>query len=170
LLSANDTLVKRIEDLSEGYALEDTCPRVQCRTTSMRLRAELEAAKRAEAEVERMRRVVDAAIEWLESWGCDNPDTKDEELALAISAMRHASSEQSVKQNTTAPNRDNDKPDLRASSKRQPKRMDLADADRVFADDEPRLPVCGCGYRTFSSSDWHDHTGGCGTVKEGGDE
>lgn len=38
LESANDTLVARIEDLTEGYALEDTCPRVQCRATSRRLK------------------------------------------------------------------------------------------------------------------------------------
>jgi chromosome segregation ATPase len=44
-------------------------------------------------ENERMRGVVDASGEWIESWGCDSPDTKDEELALAINAYRGASSE-----------------------------------------------------------------------------
>jgi hypothetical protein len=44
-------------------------------------------------ENERMRGVVEAAVEWIESWGCDSPDTKDEELALAIKAYRAASSE-----------------------------------------------------------------------------
>jgi chromosome segregation ATPase len=44
-------------------------------------------------ENERMRGVVEAAVEWIESWGCDSPDTKDEELALAINAYRAASSE-----------------------------------------------------------------------------
>lgn len=47
LISANDTLVARIEDLTEGYGLEDTCPRVQCRTTSRRLKAELDALRAA---------------------------------------------------------------------------------------------------------------------------
>lgn len=37
LLSANDTLVARIEDMMQGYATSDTCPRVQCRSTSKRL-------------------------------------------------------------------------------------------------------------------------------------
>lgn len=44
-------------------------------------------------ENERMRGVVDASGEWIESWGCNSPDTKDEELALAINAYRAASSE-----------------------------------------------------------------------------
>lgn len=45
LLSANDTLVERISDLTEGYALEDTCPRVQCQTTSQRLHRALAVAR-----------------------------------------------------------------------------------------------------------------------------
>lgn len=49
VLSANDTLVRRIEDLTEGYATEDTCPRVQCLTTSRRLKSEV-ADLRAERD------------------------------------------------------------------------------------------------------------------------
>ena len=45
LLSANDTLVERISDLTEGYALEDTCPRVQCQTTIQRLHRALAVAR-----------------------------------------------------------------------------------------------------------------------------
>ena len=45
-------------------------------------------------ENERMRGVVEAAVECIESWGCNSPDTKDEELALAINAYRAASREQ----------------------------------------------------------------------------
>jgi chromosome segregation ATPase len=104
LLSANDTLVSRIEDLTEGYALEDTCPRVQCLTTSKRLKNQAyELQRELDAlqvkytdecfENERMQGVVEAAVEWVESWGCNSPDTKDEELALAINAYRAASSE-----------------------------------------------------------------------------
>jgi len=47
LISTNDTLVSRIEDLSQGYGLEDTCPRVQCRTASRRLKAQCEQMRRA---------------------------------------------------------------------------------------------------------------------------
>lgn len=47
LISTNDTLVARIEDLNQGYGLEDTCPRVQCRSTSRRLKAQCEQMRRA---------------------------------------------------------------------------------------------------------------------------
>lgn len=51
LISTNDTLVARIEDLNQGYGLEDTCPRVQCRATSRRLKA----------QCEQMRHIIEAA-------------------------------------------------------------------------------------------------------------
>jgi hypothetical protein len=115
LLSANDTLVKRIEDLSEGYALEDTCPRVQCRTTSKRLHAELadlkekaarlsryEVRKENEAllaEVERMRPVVEVAVAISDadlSVYDDVPEAHDlmNELDRRVDTCRAASSEQ----------------------------------------------------------------------------
>jgi len=66
LLSANDTLVARIDDLTEGYALEDTCPRVQCQTTSQRLHREIDGLRNGNRdlheECQRLRRERDDAI------------------------------------------------------------------------------------------------------------
>lgn len=83
LLSANDTLVTRIEDLTQGYALEDTCPRVQCQTTSKRLKAQAneihEAYLSLADERDAMREALLVAQEERDLW-CER--MKDAEAAL----------------------------------------------------------------------------------------
>lgn len=78
LISANDTLVLRIDDMTQSYALEDTCPRVQCQTTSKRLKDECNRLRmeRDDALNQRQAYAAMAEADYEELWATAHRHTK----------------------------------------------------------------------------------------------